>query len=310
LHLNVFDHSSGSVGIMNVSLHGAPDDPCSLAVGTGLAHVPRVGWVGNVEVRGLREAAVGGASIGLERVAIATFPERGVVVGSVRNPDNGFTARLTARASVPPVIVEEKIPLGPGWFSWYAVPRLALAGSWSIKGQVNHLEGASAYHDHNWGRWHWGDDLGWEWGCFLTPRSGPAFVMSRTTDRTHRQCGKPWLVVLANEKRRNFTGPSVEINYSEELETVVRRLPGAMAALHQDRVRPHLPKRLQLRANDGVDHVALEFVGRAAVQMVAADPGRRGYGFIHEIVGEFSCSGKLGTTELSGTGLGVLEHVD
>jgi hypothetical protein len=310
LHLNVFDHSSGSVGIINVSLHGALGDPCSRAVGTGLAHVPRIGWVGNTEVRALSDAAFGEASIGLERIALAAFPARGEVVASIRNPEDGITARLTASASASPVIVEEHIPLGPGWISWYAVPRLALAGNWTIKGKEMDLQGASAYHDHNWGRWHWGDDLGWEWGCFQAPASGPTFVMCRTTDRAHHQLGKPWLIVHAGEKRRTFTGSSVEMDYDGELETVLRRLPGAMAALHQDWVQPHLPKRLQLRASDGIDHVALEFVGFAAAQVVTADPIQRGYGFIHEIVGEFTCSGRLGRTEVAGAGLGVLEHVD
>jgi hypothetical protein len=34
------------------------------------------------------------------------------------------------------------------------------------------LDRAPGYHDHNWGRWHWGQDLGWEWGCFLPPAPG------------------------------------------------------------------------------------------------------------------------------------------
>ena len=43
-------------------------------------------------------------------------------------------------------------------------------------------------------------------------------------------------------------------------------------------------------ANDGIDRVSVQFVSTAAAQLVAADPTVRGYGFIHEIVGEFSSS--------------------
>ncbi len=310
LHLNILHHASGSVGLVNVSLHGAPDDPRSRALGAALVHVHGVGWVGNVEVRGLSEAAIGNASIGLERVAVAVCYPSGAVMASVQDPDNGFTTRLTASPSVRPVVVEEQLPLGPGWISWYAAPRLTLAGQWRVGNQLMDLRSASAYHDHSWGRWHWGDDLGWEWGCFLTPAPGAAFVMSRTTDRAHLYHSKPSLVVDAGDKRRTFTGPAVELSYNGFLETLPRRVPGALAALHQDRAQPRLPKSLQIRADDGMDHVAVEFTGRAAAQLVAADPSRRGYGFIHEIVGEFTCSGRLGKMEVAGAGLGVLEHVD
>jgi len=310
LHLNILDHASGAVGIINVSLHGAPGDPRSRAIGTGLAHVPGAGWLGNVEVSGQSEAAIGTSSIGLERVALAVLPTEGAVVASVTDPQNGLAARLTARPSVSPVVVANKIPLGPGWISWYAVSRLALSGQWTLGSQVQDLSEASAYHDHNWGRWHWGEDLGWEWGCFLTPTPGPAMVLSLTTDRAHRRRSEPCLAVHAGGKRRTFTGAAIEIEYSGRLDAVLRRLPGATAALHSDWIHPRLPNKLLLRANDGVDRVTMEFAARAAAQLIAADPSQRGYGFIHEMVGEFSCSGTLGKIPIDGTGLGVLEHVD
>jgi len=90
---------------------------------------------------------------------------------------------------------------------------------------------------------------------------------------------------------------------------VSRRLPGALAALHQDHARLQLPRRLLIRASDGIDHVTVEFTGREAAQLIAGDPIVRGYGFINEIAGEFICEGKLGDLEISGGGLGALEYV-
>lgn len=309
LHLNVLDHASGNVGLINVSLHGAPDDPRSRAIGTALVHVPGRGWIGNLEIRTLNDAAIGRASICLEHVALTIDHSSGAVMASVQAGENGLSARLTARAATSPIIVEEQIPFGHGWISWFAIPRLTLSGEWTVGGERFDLQAASAYHDHNWGRWHWGDDLGWEWGCFLTPMPGVAFVISRTTDRAHRRLGHPSLAIHAGDKRRTFARPAIELSYSAELATISRRLPGALAALHQDRARLRLPQRLLLRADDGTDQVTVEFTARAAAQLIAGDPAVRGYGFIHEIAGEFICDGKLGDLEINGKGLGVLEYV-
>jgi hypothetical protein len=309
LHLNVLDHASGSVGLINVSLHGAPDDPRSRALGAALVHVPHVGWFGNIEIRGINEAAIGRASIGLERVALAVRHDSGTVMASVRDHDNALTVRLTATATAPPVRSEEQFPLGKGWISWYAVPRLTLAGEWTIGSERVDLQTASAYHDHNWGRWHWGDDLGWEWGCFLTPAPGATFILSRPSDRAHLRFGNTTLVVQAGGKRRTFSGTAVELNYSGVLQTIKRRVPGALAALHQDQAQLHLPKSLRIKADNGIDRVVVEFTAQAVAQLVAADPLVRGYGFIHEIAGEFTCSGMIGGAKIHGAGLGVLEHV-
>jgi len=62
--------------------------------------------------------------------------------------------------------------------------------------------------------------------------------------------------------------------------------------------------------DDGIDRFNISFQPRAAAQLVAADPIVRGYGFIHEMPGEFVCSGRVGATSIDGQGLGVLEHVD
>jgi hypothetical protein len=309
LHLNVMHHASGCVGVINVSLNGAPDDPRSRALGTALVHAPGVGWVGNIEIRAFDEATLGRASIGLRRVGLAVQYPSGVLAASVRDPEHSLVVSLTATPAGPPIVIEEKLPHGSGWISWYAVPRLTLEGEWLVGGERMDLSGASAYHDHNWGRWRWGDDMGWEWGCFLTPAPGAAFVLSRLTDSTHRRLGTTSLAVRAEGTRRTFAGPSMKIEYDGTLEVSMRRVPGALAALHQDRAQPRLPKTLRIEARDGVDRLTLEFEARAALQLIVAESSARGYAFIHQMVGEFIYSGLMGGLEVGGAGLGVLEHV-
>ncbi len=313
LHLNLLDHASGSVGLVNVSLHGRPNDPSSRAVGTALFHIPGVGWVGGVEACGIDEAAIGGSSIGLERVALAVDHTHGEVLASAHVPEDELVVRLAAAAAAPSLDVRERSLLGSGWISWYVIPRLDLRGEVKLGRHRVELEGASAYHDHNWGRWHWGEDIGWEWGCFMAPAPGPAFVFfvfARATDRAHRRGGEPLVLVHAEGRRHAFSGVTVEHELSGLLETTLRRVPGAMAALHSDRASPRLPQKVHVRADDGVDRVEIEFTGRAAAQLIAAEPTLPGYSFIHEIVGDFRYECRVGGTESGGTGLGVFEHVD
>lgn len=308
LHLNVADHDSGAVGLVNLSLHGDPGDERSRALGTALFHVPGRGWVGNVEVRGLSEAALGPASIGLERTGLAVHAG-GTVLASARFPEDELTLELTATAAVPAIDVEERLPLGSGWVSWYVIARLAVTGEASVGGRRLHLARASAYHDHNWGRWHWGEGVRWEWGCFLAPAPGPAFVLGRTRDEQHRISEEPVLVVHSLGRRRTFRAAAVELELSGLLEARARRLPGALAALHQDRAEPRLPRTLRVRADDGRDRVELEFTARAAAQVIAGDPLKPGYGFIHELPGEFAYESRLGDIREAGAGLAVCEHV-
>jgi hypothetical protein len=308
LHVNVLDHDSGTVGLMNVSLHGDPADPRSRAVGTALLHVPGEGWFGNVEPVGFDEARIDTASIALEHVAIAVDAD--TVLASARLPNDELELELTATFAGPAVTASETFPLGVGWIGWSGVPRLRPLGFARVGGSALDLRAASAYHDHNWGRWHWGDDFGWEWGCFLPPDPAPAFVLTRVTNRRHELKEPSLFVAYTRTRKRWFLGAGLTVTWSGSLAARPRRVPGALAALHHDRATPHLPARLQIVADDGVDRVQIEFRARAVAQVVAADPAQPGCSFIHELVGEFEFTSRLAGAEGGGNGLAVVEYVD
>ena len=310
LHLNVFDHHTGTVGLVNLSLHGPPTDRRSRVVGAALVHVPGQGWVGDLTIRGWDEADVGWAAIALDEVALSVDHRTGVVGASARLRHQGLALALTARATEPALVIERRLPLGSGWVSWYVAPRLQLSGVVATGDGRRSLRDASAYHDNNWGRWHWGDDLGWEWGSFLAPSSGPTVVVARTTDRDHRRHGAATVVLRVGRERRLFSGGSVSLRWSGELDPPPVRLPGAMAALHQDRGAPRLPSTLVVTADDGHDAVTVEFTARGAAQLILADPVQRGYGFLHELVGSFRCQGRVGGSPFAAEGLSVVEYLN
>ena len=311
LHLGVLDPGTGAIGLFNASLHGSPTDPRSRAIGTALVHRPDVGWLGNVEVRALEDAAVGSHSIALEQVALAVDGAADRVLVSAQMADAGLTASIAATSVARPIDVEQHLPFGPGWISWYVAPRLSLRGSLELEGERVDLAGAIGYHDHNWGRWHWGDDVGWEWGVMAAADPDVTIVVSRTTDRTHRDHGAALVVVESSAGRARFRGPAVDIRLRARYEGgPLRRAPGALAALHQDRATPRLPGRVELTARDGIDAVELSFIPRAAAQLIAGDPARRGYGFVHELVGTFEATLRLNGVRRGLRGPGIFEYVD
>ncbi len=101
-------------------------------------------------------------------------------------PRRGIAARLDLTTTGPPAVVPvNNKPLGAGRLSWLYVPRLRADGCVAIGSTTYRLDDAAAYHDHNWGRFRWGDDFGWTWGSVLPTSSGDpwSFVFLRMTDR-------------------------------------------------------------------------------------------------------------------------------
>jgi hypothetical protein len=65
-----------------------------------------------------------------------------------------------------------------------------------------------------------------------------------------------------------------------------------------------------ITALEGNDRLRLLFDARAAAQLIAADPMRPGYTFLHELVGSFTASGEVLGQEVASSGLAVVEYVD
>jgi len=312
LHLNFADPESGTIGLINASLHGSPWDERSRAMGTVLVHSPEWGWQSHVEIMAYSEANIGPSLIGLRDVALAINNKRGTIHASSLGASNPFHAQLVAEAAAAPLDFEQETPLGSGWISWYLVSSMCLSGEWTIKRNRTVLHNAPAYHDHNWGRWHWGDDFGWEWGCFLPSSASlhsPSAVFARTSDRNHRLLGKPFLSVDVGPRRRCFAADNVVVSSGDDLDLPLHRVPGAMAALHPEMAEPRLPGAVEINAMQGPDRVTISFMARAAAQFVTADPSVRGYGFIHEIIGEYKGWGEVRGVPFENDGYGVFEYV-
>jgi hypothetical protein len=309
LHVNIFDFARGQVAVVNVSLHGDPHDPRSLAAAALLLGDLERGWAPHVEVLGVDEAEVGldGVAVG-EIASIALDPASGGLAVHARSPGGRMRLDLAAFAAAPPIIAERPTPFGSGWLAWRAIPRLNVTGWLSVDGVTRPGDATVMYHDHNWGRWHWGDDAGWEWAAFLAAE-GDAFVTTRTTDRNH-ETGGTTLHGVAAGRSFAFEPRTVRMRLEGRQETAPKRAPGAMAALHSGRARPQLPSSVVLVADDGYDRVEIAASLAHAAQIVVAEPAQPGYAFIHELLGTFAHRSLIRGVETTGQGLVAFEYVD
>ena len=307
LHLNVFDHAAGMVTLFNASLHGDPDDPRSLAVGTVVAADLEGELAAEVVVADIDDAVVSPTSIGVGDLLTVSLDGDRVEV-TARLPAGRGEVAVEMVPTAPPIIAETPVRFGSGWIAWRASPRGMVEGSWVDGGRGGPMDRLAAYHDHNWGRWHWGDDAGWEWAALLA-EDGATIVLTHTTDREHRT-GSPVVLAVFDGAVRRFPGGTVSVGHHGHFAGDLVRLPGAMAALHGGRLQPRLPELVGVVADDGIDRIEVELAPVHGCQLITADPVVPGYGFIHELMGRFTYRGRVDGAAISGSGLGVFEYVD
>ena len=310
LHLNVFDPRQDVTALVNVSLHGPPEDRRARAVGVALAHLGQGGWAGGIEIAGFREVSIGPQGILLGTVSLSVAPDQRAIHAAVRMAEDGLEADLVAEPLAAAFGFDLRSPFGGGWISWWAMPLLSVSGEIRSDGRRIALDGALGYHDHNWGRWFWGDDAAWEWGAFVLPEARTAIIFARACDRARRHYGPAFFCATTAERRIVFPPERVSVSFQGALGPVDRRVPGVLAAIHPDRLRPALPRSIEIVSAEGSNTLRLVVEGSSAAQLLLAEPTRPGYAYINEIAGVCSASGRIFGTEIAATGTGVFEYVE
>ena len=147
-----------------------------------------------------------GLRVGRQRIAFRAGRYR--VAAALRDGSVAVRAELAPAAA--PAMIWHDTPVGSGYVNWLIVPDLAVEGTARLPGWRGPLDGWRGYHDHNWGRWWWGEDFGWQWGVAREPAGadggGPGLtvVYDRTSDRGGR--GGEGAHALALERDRAGAG--------------------------------------------------------------------------------------------------------
>lgn len=308
-HLNVFLPESGRVVLINLSLHGPPWDARARAVGVALASASDGDWIGGIEIASFAESKVDTQALFLSTVSMAVTRDGTALHAKVVRPEDGFEADLVARPVLSAGALDLSAQFGSGWIGWSAVPVLSISGRLILDGEEVSLENARGYHDHNWGRWFWGEDVAWEWGAWVLSED-ITVVAARGTDKAHVDRQPPHVFLVQGSRVYGFLPGQITLEYPAVPTRAARRLPGALAAIHPDRRAPDLPRTVTLRAESRAARFELVFETETAAQLLLSDPIRPGAGFINELAGHCRLVATLDHGLLRAEGSGVFEYVE
>lgn len=144
--------------------------------------------------------------------------------------------------------------------SWCLVPQLLASGSLTWEGDAERFADRAAYHDHNWGRFVWGGDFSWEWGCAVSEGADARWtvILARMTDATRsRTTATSVFLVRDGRCLRYFRDAEAEFTRSvDPAPPCVARVPGAAALLVPDGDQD-VPRTLTVRARRGEDAVEI-----------------------------------------------------
>jgi hypothetical protein len=219
---------------------------------------------------------------------------------------------LHATPASTPLLVTDGAPFGSGFIGWGLLPQLRAEGRLAACGDAAAIDdGWFCYHDHNFGRFRWGEDFGWEWLVAHAACGDEAVtvVVDWRTDRAHAAGGLPYLFVfVGGALRKVFLGPALRLRWHwHDAAALPPRLPGAMATRLADRpVRA--PRAVLLDAADERDRIALTVEIDAYLEIVAPDNCSAAIARIGESSGPASIDLRLAERRLEGRGLAYAEY--
>ena len=227
-------------------------------------------------------------------------------------PDKDIQGELHFASASRPFAVSNE-PMGDGRISWLFVPRLRAEGWLQIRRQEHRIENDLAYHDHNWGRFWWGDDFGWTWGTILPsgPRDPWSMVFLQITDRGRLRCLSQSLYVWHDDEPvAIFRHAAVQARTDGVLGRAADcTLPPPMRLLLDGEV-PGVPERIEITATRAGDRVHAEFRSQSYARL--AQPSE-----VHldrstvlcETGGTARASGTINGEDVDFVGTGVFEFL-
>lgn len=297
-HFNIIDDAAGLDVIVNLSLTGdirtGDEGQANLIF---LSLEADRGWRGGLDVFDGLSATVDERGVDLAVGQSSIRYSDGCYRLWLRSANGQLAADLRLVPATEPMLVWKDTPIGSGHINWMIVPYLSASGWVRIGERRVSMEGARAYHDHNWGHWHWGDNFGWDWGfCAAATELGGeplSLVYDRTVDRRGARVAEHSLAVWRGEQLlRFFARQMIRVRHSGTYRGHVRRIPGVSNLMDPARVAT-IPARIDLTARFGEDLVEASYIPDAALQI--AIPRETGFGLVelNETMGWLTLAGTL-----------------
>ena len=270
------------------------------------------GWVGEVTRYPREQVQVEGGRVAARFGPNAVRFADGRYAVAARFRDRPIAIDVTLRpVTMPSIVNNVRVGDGPP-INWLVVPRLVASGRITIADRVHPVDGALAYHDHNWGHFGWGRDFAWEWGYGLPddPANPWSLVFVRLSDRAHSRCMMQG-VFLWNGPREQcvFRDRDLRVRHVGFLRPArICKVPAVMALAHPEHATA-IPR--ELRIDGAVDGNVIEATFRGAEVAQVIVPNDRDFGVtvINEVSGRLAVRGVVRGEQFAIDGRAVFEFL-
>lgn len=271
------------------------------------------GWEGGVERFDEADFAVESGDIQARLGRNTLRFERNTYRLSMALRERSLAAELEFVPAALPAVSANHL-LAPGrHISWLFLPRLETRGTITLHGRTTRVEGAPAYHDHNWGHFTWGDDFCWEWGSLLPKEAANPWsavlvrMMNRARSAVRYQALFLW---HGGEALRVFRDE--ELQFSNSGDFAMQRpftLPRPLALLVPG-AAADLPRALEVQATGDADSLQVGFEPRQHARIIVpAEEALERLTVIHEMLGAVSLRGCVRGEQVDMEGTGVFEFI-
>ncbi len=276
-----------------------------------IAHDQR--WTGAIERFDDSEldvsADLGGLIIGGNRMIVR--PDGYQVL--IDLPGQNIQGELNFASVSRPFVVNNQ-PVGEGRMSWLFVPRLRADGWLRIGDQEHRIDSEVAYHDHNWGRFWWGDDFGWTWGTVLAQETGEPVVAGLPANDRPATAALPVAGAVRVAPRRARR----DIQTRRSADALARQarprpadctLPAPMRLLLDGEVSD-VPERIEINATRAGDAVHAEFRPQSYARLAQpSEVSLNRSSVLCETSGTAQVSGSINGEGIDFVGAGVFEFL-
>ena len=222
---------------------------------------------------------------------------------STKGPGLGiFGATPDGRGEIEPIRVMKK-GIGQVAEGWVAVPRLVINGKVTLESHGIEIHNAMGYHDHNWGKFPWGDPFGWDGGVALGEISleSEQIVVGFLFDRSPSAVkGKEGGIFVRTKRgfKRIFSGNKLKIECDGSFNGPIKRFPGIEQLLYPDD-HPKFPKSISIHVDDGIDSVHLTYFPASLCQLTTRERSNKAKTVWDESFGKATIEGSIAGVEFS-----------